>query len=239
MSLPATILLLGAGFIVVLLAAILFITSALPGTSLYSVKVDRLERVMERFDSTPADQYERQFRLLERRQAEALRLASRSDISDEAIDTLLYETRRRTENIIAHIAQHTGGEFTSTQALLKTHQVSVLVRAQELTFQQNEQMRAQREDLTELRREVSGYVNGRIDQLLVHENESFINLFTTLLNDLLVQLERDEFSEDVRDGVELYVRQSELLIQDGQLSRALGAVLHAISARDLEKYIEL
>ena len=227
------------GFVLTGAAFVFAITSAQPGSAFYDLKRNGWEewRGGQHTDTVSIAEY--QLTLLERRQQEALRLSTKTNPSPSAAADLLDATTNQTALLLQHIAQNAGSGISATDAVLYTHRLAAIVRAQELTFQQHPVLQEYQPELTELRRELNTYVAGRTNQLVVHHNDEFVVLFTSLLTDLTAELGRGRRSEDASSGVELYLQQSNLLLQQGEAARALQAVLHAKTAILLDGYISL
>lgn len=227
------------GFVLVGGVFLLAISNAQPGNLLYDLKRNGWEEWRAGQYTEPVAIAEYKLTRLESRQQEALRLTGKTNPSAAAAADLLEATTDQTILLLQHIAQHAGSDISATDALLYTHRLATIVRAQELTFQQHPTLQEFQPELTELRRELNTYVAGRTNQLVAHHNDEFITLFTRLLTDLTGDLGRGGMSEDASSGVELYIQQSNLLLQQGDSARALQAVLHAKTAILLDGYISL
>lgn len=220
-------------FIVIFLLFILLTMNAQPGGLLYPLKVSGIERVASHFRVGVESQSLYQQVRLERRLHEAVKLSSRKNVSESAVEKLSVKVVSVTRKWLDHLARNEGGELSPVFVLLATHQMEIRLKAIERVFRENDSFKSEAQKVISLRREVSDYLDSRSNQLLLSKDGSFTNVFTSLLESLMSELNRERLDEEALMAVQDYVLNAQVLLTEEDFNTALRSLFRAVEIVEL------
>lgn len=225
-----------AAVLVVFIFMLFFILQAAPGNPLYAAKVNVVEEAVEYGYFTAPAKANYHLTLMERRLGETETLAKRAVGNEGDANYLFSESEERARELLALLAANENGAFTQQESLDLTHELLVLLRAEEEVAERSESISAYADRIEEVRREIAQAFDSRADQLAAHGTSEEVSEFLNgLLEELLVKVELNQMSDSTRKSVERAVKNAQDDIESlkpGDAIATLGDALRLIAVEE-------